>query len=146
MVLDSLIPFHQSQWAVSKLFWQVYSLQMHFHHSRRNCAVGRQIVDYILIFYYNSSSPGGTKHDLGSYWYPNGTSLILHIHLNVWLFSASSQRYSLYWMPSKWEAMWHLPPVLETLPECNLVGQKDELSDFLSVAGYGNGTCLLPVL
>lgn len=42
--------------------------------------------------------------------------------------------------------MWHLPPVLETLPECNLVGQKDELSDFLSVAGYGNGTCLLPVL
>lgn len=67
----------------------------------------------------------------------------------TWMYdylSISSQHYSLYWMPSKWEVMWHLPPVLETLPECNLVGQKDELSDFLSVAGYGNGACLLPVL
>lgn len=144
MVLDSLIPFHQSQWAVSKLFWQVYSLQMHFHHSRRNCAVGRQIVDYIWTFYYNNSSCGGEKYDLGGVINTQMAPILFCAY--TWMYdylSTSSQHYFLYWMPSKWEAK---PPVLETLPECNLVGQKDELSDFLSVAGYGNGACLLPVL
>lgn len=123
IMLKSPVQFHQSQTVVSNWFWQLNSLQMCIRHPRTNTLLLEdRLVDCISVFYYNSSSAVGVKHNREGSWYPNGGSLTLR--LPVWLLLTPSQPWPPRCMPSKWEAMWHLPAALETLPECKLVGKR----------------------
>lgn len=118
IIVESLVQFDPSQRAVPSWFWQVYSLERCIHHHRQKtqCCWKTDEWSIFKIFYYNSS------YNFEGDWYPNGGSVTLHLH--VWLPPASSPATASALSASKQEAMWHLPPALETLPECNLVSKR----------------------
>lgn len=131
--LGSLVWVHQSQRVVSNWFWQVYSLQMCIHHPRRNTEYCWK-TDEWSILWFSTVIPF-------LLWVQNTILKVINTQMVGALFCT--------WM-SVLNAFKIRGNVTSTSsfgnpPRMQTGGQKDELSDFLSVAGYGNGACLLPV-